>query len=91
LAARSWKLTSGVIVVSCLCELGYACPVDGRTLEPADPAGIEAQIKEQIDHLRRDYGIPTRRVLYYAFVRGVPKQVQRLTLSGEWKTRQAGS
>ena len=91
LAARSWKLTSGVIVVSCLCELGYACPVDGRTLEPADPAGIEAQIKEQIDHLRRDYGIPTRRVLYYAFVRGVPKQVQRLTLPGEWKTRQAGS
>jgi hypothetical protein len=87
-AVRSWKWTGGAIVVSCLCELGYACPVDGRTLEPADRAGIEAQIKEQIEQLRRDYGIPLRRVLYYAFVRGVPQQVQRLTLSGEWKTRQ---
>ena len=91
LAVRSWKLTDEAIEVSCLCELGYACPVDGRTLEPADPAGIEAQIKEQIEHLRQDYSIPTRRVLYYAFVRGVSQQVQRLTLSGEWKTRQSRS
>lgn len=88
LAVRSWKLTGEAIVVSCLCELGYACPVHGRRLEPADPAGIEAQIKEQIEQLRRDYSIPARRVLYYALVRGVPQQVQRLTLPGEWKTRQ---
>jgi hypothetical protein len=88
LAVRSWRWTAEGIVVSCLCELGYACPVNGRALKPADPAGIEVQIKEQIEQLRRDYGIPLRRVLYYAFVRGVPQQVQRLTLSGEWKTRQ---
>ena len=88
LAVRSWKWTAGAIVVSCLCELGYACPIDGTALKPADPAGIEAQIKEQIDRLRQDYSIPVRRVLYHAFVRGGYQQVQRLTLPGEWKTRQ---
>jgi len=85
---RSWRWTPGAIQVSCFCELGYNCPVDGTTLKPAAPSGIEAQIKEEIEQLRKDYSIPVRRVLYYAFVRGMPQQVPRLTLSGEWKTRQ---
>lgn len=87
LAVRSWKWTDGAIAVTCLCELGYACPVNGRTLEPDDAAGIEAQIRAQIEDLRQDYGIPTRRVIYHAFVRGVPQQVSRLTLTGDWKTK----
>jgi hypothetical protein len=88
LAIRSWRWTGKAIVVSCLCELGYACPVHGRILEPADPTGIEAQIREQIELLRQDYSIPTRRVLYFAFVWGVPQQVQRLSLPSVWKIRQ---
>jgi hypothetical protein len=88
LAVRSWTWTDEGIAVSCRCELGYRCPIDGTILEPADPAGIDTQIKEQIENLRRDYGIPARQVSYYAFVRGAHQQVQRLTLTGAWKTRQ---
>ena len=88
LAVRSWKWTGQAIAVTCLCELGYACPLNGRLLEPDNAAGIEAQIRAQIEDLRRDYGISTRRVLYYAFVHGVPRQVPRLTLTGEWKAKQ---
>jgi hypothetical protein len=87
-AVRSWEWTDRGIVVTCLCELGWACPVNGRVLKTEGGAGIEAQIKAQIEDLRRDYGVPARRVLYFALVRGLPQQVPRLTLPAEWKTKQ---
>ena len=38
-----------------------------------------------IEALRREYGVPTRRVLYYTAVLGTARQVPRLTLPGERK------
>ncbi len=61
--------------------------MDGRVLEQMDVAGIETQLKAQIEALRREYGIPMRRVLYYALVHGAARQVPRLTLPGKWKTK----
>lgn len=86
-AVRSWEWTGQGILVTCRCEKGYDCPADGTVLDPADAAGIEAQIKTQIEDLRREYGIPTRRVLCYTLVRGQARQMPRLTLPGEWKTK----
>jgi len=85
-AVRSWDWTDQGILVTCRCEKGYGCPADRTVLDPADPAGIEAQIRTQIEDLRREYGIPIRRVLYHAVVHGVLRQVPRLMLPGEWKT-----
>ena len=86
-AVRSWEWTDQGILVTCHCEKGYRCPADRTVLDPADPAGIEAQIRTQIEDLRREYGIPVRRVLYQAVVHGVRRQVPRLVLLGEWKTK----
>lgn len=88
-AVRSWERIDQGIVVTCLCEKGYECPADARVLQPTDIASIETQIKTQIEALRREYGVSTRRVLYYALVHGAARQVPRLTLSGEWKTKQS--
>jgi hypothetical protein len=86
-AVRSWERIDQEIVVTCLCEKGYGCPVDGRVLEQTDVADLETQLKAQIEALRREYGIPTRRVLNFALVHGAPRQVPRLTLPGAWKTK----
>jgi len=85
IAVRSWELTDEGIVVTCQCEKWYRCPADGTVLEPADVSGIEAQIEEQIEELRREYGIPTRRVFRHAVVRGASRQVPRVVLRGEWR------
>jgi len=85
IAVRSWELTDEGIVVTCQCEKWYRCPADGAVLEPADSSGIEAQIEEQIEALRREYGISARRVFRHAVVRGTPRQVPRLVLRGEWR------
>jgi len=87
IAVRSWELTDDGLLVTCQCEKWYRCPADGTMLEPADVSGIEAQIEEQIEALRREYGIPTRRVFRHIIVHGAPRQVPRLVLRGEWKKR----
>jgi hypothetical protein len=87
-AIRSWEWTGQDIAVACLCEKGRNCPANGKVLVPAGDAGIEAQIRAQIEDLRREYGIPTRRVLYHVVIRGTPQQVPRLTLLGEWTAKQ---
>jgi hypothetical protein len=84
-AVRSWKLTDDGLLVTCRCEKWYRCPADGMVLEPVDPAGIEVQIEEQIEALRREYGVAARRVFRYAFVRSEMRQVTRVVLRGEWK------
>lgn len=86
-AVRSWEWTGQEILVTCHCEKGYRCPAQGTILGPADDAGIEAQIRAQVESLRREYGLSLRRVLYYTPVHGTVKQVSRLTLPGEWKTK----
>ena len=85
IAVRSWELTDEGIVVTCQCEKGWYCRVNGTLLEPADVSGIEAQIEEQIEYLRREYGISARRVFRHAVVRGASRQVTRLVLRGEWR------
>ena len=85
IAVRSWELTRDGIVITCRCEKGWRCPVDGTLLEPADGAGIEAQIEDQIEALRQEYGISARRVFRRAVVHGTPRQVPRVALRGEWK------
>jgi hypothetical protein len=55
-------------------------------LEPAEPAAIEAQIKAQVEELRREYGVSARRVFRHAFVGGAPRQVTRVALRGAWKS-----
>ncbi len=86
-AVRSWGWTEQGIEVVCRCEKRYGCPADGTLIEPADAAGIEAQMRAEIDGLRQEYGIPPRRVTYYSEVHGQARQVPRLTLQREWKTR----
>jgi len=56
-------------------------------LEPAGASGIEAQIEEQIEALRKEYGISARRVFRRAVVHGAPRQVPRVALRGEWKRK----
>ncbi len=85
IAVRSWKLTRDGIVITCRCEKGWRCPVNRTLLEPADGAGIEAQIEEQIEALRQEYGISARRVSRRAVIHGAPRQVPRVALRGEWK------
>jgi hypothetical protein len=85
-AVRSWELTNEGIVVTCQCEKWYHCPVDGKVLEPAEPAAIEAQIEAQIEELRREYGVSARRVFRHVFVGGALRQVTRVALRGAWKS-----
>jgi hypothetical protein len=85
IAVRSWYLVDEGIAVECLCEKGYRCPAHGRLLEVADDASIEAQIEDQIEQLRREYGLAARRVFRHAFIHGVPRQTTRVILRGEWK------
>ena len=84
-AVRSWELTDEGIVVTCRCEKWYRCPVDGMVLAPEDTSGIEAQIEAEIEDLRWEYGVPTRRVFRYALVRSEMRQVTRVVLRGKWK------
>jgi hypothetical protein len=86
-AVRSWELTDDGLLVTCECEKWYACPVDGTVLEPADGSGIVAQIEAQIEELRQEYGIPTRRVFRYAVVHGARRQVPRVVLRGMWREK----
>jgi hypothetical protein len=85
-AVRTWEWTGQDILVTCHCEKGYWCPERENVLEPADAAGIEAQIKAQIEDLRKEFNISIRRVLYHTVVHGSAKQVPRLTLPRGWKT-----
>ncbi len=85
IAVRSWELVGDDILVTCQCEKWYRCPVDRTVIEPTDPSGIEAQIEEQIEILRLEYGISAKRVFRYAIVRGASRQVSRVPLKGEWK------
>ena len=41
--------------------------------------------KEQIEELRREYGISARQVFRYAVVRGASRQVTRVVLRGGWR------
>ena len=85
IAVRSWELIDEGITVRCRCEKWYRCPADGAVLELVDVSGVEAQIETQIEDLRREYGISTRRVFRYAVVRGASRQVPRVVLRGEWR------
>jgi len=85
IAVRSWALVDEGVAVMCRCEKWYRCPVDGTVLQPPDDSDFEALIEEQIDELRREYGVPARRVFRYAFVRGAQRQVPRVVLRGSWK------
>jgi hypothetical protein len=86
IAVRSWELTDDGLLVTCRCEKWYRCPANGTVLEPADGSGIEAQIEAQIEELRREYGISTRRVFRHAVVRDALRQVPRVVLRGKWRT-----
>jgi hypothetical protein len=86
IAVRSWALTGAGIEVTCRCEKWHRCPADGMVLEPADGSSVEALIEAQIEDLRREYGVPARRVYRYAVVRGASRQVPRVVLRGDWRT-----
>ncbi len=85
IAVRSWELADDGIAVMCHCEKGWYCPVDGVVLEPASASSIETQIEEQIEALRREYGISARRMFRYTVVHGAPRQVPRVVLRGKWR------
>ncbi|MFH1927300.1 MAG: hypothetical protein ABIK79_03865 [Chloroflexota bacterium] len=85
IAVRVWELMDEGIVVTCLCEKAWGCPTDGRLLEPEGPSRISAQIEEQIEDLRQEYGISTWRVFRHAIIHGAPQQVPRVVLRDEWK------
>ncbi|HET89575.1 MAG TPA: hypothetical protein ENN99_02395 [Chloroflexi bacterium] len=85
IAVRSWELTDQGIEVICRCEKWYSCPVHGRVLKPARPSEIESQIEAQIEELRQEYGVSTRQVFRYAFIRSASRQVPRIVLRGAWR------
>ena len=87
IAVRSWELTDAGIEVTCECEKWYRCPANGTLLEPADSSAIEAQIEAQIEELRREYTVSSRRVFRHAVVRGASRQVPRIVLRGAWKKK----
>ncbi|MDY7077234.1 MAG: hypothetical protein SXV54_09950 [Chloroflexota bacterium] len=84
-AVRSWELTDEGILVTCRCDKWYRCPVDGTMLEPAGVPGIEAQIEEQVESLRREYGVSAKRIFRYIVAHSAPRQVPRVVLRGEWR------
>jgi hypothetical protein len=85
IAVRFWELTGEGILVTCRCEKWRNCRADGRLLVPAEGAEVEALLEEQIEDLRREYGIPARQVFRYAFIRGASRQVPRVVLRGRWR------
>jgi hypothetical protein len=87
IAVRTWELTGAGIEVTCECEKWYRCPAGGTVLEPADGSAIEAQIEAQIEELRREYTVSSRRVFRHAVVRGASRQVPRIVLRGAWKKK----
>jgi len=85
IAVRSWELAGAGIQVTCWCEKRRYCRADGRLLVPAEGAEVEAFLEEQIEDLRREYGVPARQVFRYAFIRGASRQVPRVVLRGRWR------
>lgn len=88
-AARGWELTPDGIGVFCKCEKGDACPDDGVMLWPTVAAGIEEQLKAEIDGFRREYGLPTKKVNYSQRVGRTITPQRRFALAGDWKSDDA--
>ncbi len=88
-AARTWRLTPQGIAVCCSCEKGGACEADQRLIRPEPAAGIQAQMKDLIEALRQEYGVPARSVTYFASVHGIMSQDPQLILRGRWKDEAA--
>ena len=85
IAVRSWMMTGEGIAVRCQCEKWYRCPADGKLLIPPDDSSIEELIEAEIEDLRQEYGVSSRRVFRYAEVRGARRPVTRVVLRGEWR------
>ena len=86
LATRTIQLTPHGISVSCQCEKGKACPVDGYYHRPWPTQAIARQIELMLQDLRQEYGIPSRKVSYhYAVGDYITRDSQVLTLPPIWK------
>jgi hypothetical protein len=86
IALRSWLLDPEQgILVECSCEKGAQCTANNMVMWPVGTAGIERQIMDQIQELRREYLLPEKKI---KFNRGTPAlylPTPRLTLFGSWK------
>ncbi len=85
LATRTWELVEDGIAVWCHCEKGPFCPADQTVLEPATAAEIEAQLRAEIEALRREYQVAGKRVNFYYVLHDAPRPERRLLLRGLWK------
>ncbi|MBN1137320.1 MAG: hypothetical protein JXM73_12095 [Anaerolineae bacterium] len=87
-AVRSWALVEYGIAVTCQCEKDWRCPSNDVLLLPEDAANIEAQIEAEVNALRQEYHVPSRRLSYNIVMRGAPRSMSRLVLRGQWKDEQ---
>ena len=87
-AVRTWRLSARGVEVQCSCEKGLLCPGGGRVFRPGPVSSIEPWLREQIEALRQEYGVPARGVSYLCLMHGAPSQEPRLILRGKWKDEQ---
>ncbi len=85
IAIRTWELVEDGIAVTCRCEKGWECPANDELLEPEHASNIEAQLEAEIETLRQEYRVSSRRVSLDAVVRGAVRSMPRLVLRGQWK------
>lgn len=87
IAVRTWSLEEDGVVVTCQCEKRN-CPANDTVFEPTNSMAIEAQMEGQIEWLRDEYSVPSRRVTFLTYVHDNLRPLPRLTLRGEWKDDQ---
>jgi len=85
IAVRSWELVENGIAVACHCEKGWGCRANNVLLLPEEAASIQAQIEAEIEALRAEYRVPSRRVSFTFDNRGTARSMSRLVLSGQWQ------
>ncbi len=86
LAIRHIELTPEGIEVICRCEKGWSCPVDGYTYRPLLAEGISGQIRDMLEDLRQEYGVPARKVTYYYMIHDhIYRESQVFVLPAVWK------
>ena len=64
-AIRTIRLTPNGISVSCECEKGADCEVNGYYYRPAGPQYIGEQIAGMLKGLRSEYLTPVKKTTYY--------------------------
>ena len=84
IAIRTWSLVKDGVLIECQCEK-RPCPADSKIFAPPDAAHIEGEIDYRLDLLRREYNVPSRRVVNYQDVNENLLPLPHLILRGKWK------